>query len=240
MFFNRNTKKELTAFFIDYEHVFYSYKNLYHKRPDIPIWKESVLKDYPSAAFWYAFADFSYPDISHDMEKLQQTGIQTVNSREGTGINRNGDTELALIESIYQSVLKYPKIGTIILFATNKHLIKTVKFLKEELHKRIVLWSITGAGNEGLACLSDCKHSFPWDNQLEILYPLITENLTNAEKNPRLIPTFSGTVNSVSQGNGLPRQMVQSALLQMISAGMVKQYIRSYDDRKTKRILSLP
>lgn len=240
MFFNRNTKKELTAVFIDYEHVFYSIKNLYHKRPDIPIWKESILKDYPSATFWYAFADFSYPDISHDMVKLQQAGIQTFNSREGATIHRKGNTDLALIESIYQTVLKYPKIGTVILFAANRHLIKTVKFLKEELHKRIVLWSVTGAINEGLASLFEDLHSFPWDNKLEILYPLITENLTNAEQNPHLLPTFSGTVNSVAQGNGLPRQMVQSALLQMISAGMVKQYVRSYDNRKLKRILSLP
>lgn len=240
MFFNRTTKKELTAVFIDYEHVFYSIKNLYHKRPDILSWKETILKDYPSAMIWYAFADFSYPDISHDMEKLEQAEIQTFNSREGTGIHRKGGTELAMIESIYQTVLKYPKIGTIILFAANRHLTKTVKFLKEELHKRIVLWSVTGAGNEELDTFSESHRSFPWDNQLEILYPLITENLRNAEKNPSLIPTFSGTVNSVAQGNGLPRQMIQSALLQMITSGMVKQYYRSYDNRKPKRILSLP
>lgn len=239
MFFKHNTRNELTAVFIDYEHVFYSIKYLYHKRPDILAWKELILKDYPSAMLWYAFADFSYPDISHDMEKLEQAEIQTFNSREGSDIRRKGDTELALTESIYQTVIKYPKIGTIILFAANRHLIKTVKFLKEELHKHIILWSVTGAGNEELDTFSESHHSFPWDNQLEILYPLITENLTNAEKDPRLIPTFSGTVNSVAQGNGLPRQMVQSALLQMIASGMVKQYYRSYDNRKPKRILAL-
>ena len=56
MFFKHNTRNELTAVFIDYEHVFYSIKNLYHKRPDILAWKELILKDYPSAMLWYAFA----------------------------------------------------------------------------------------------------------------------------------------------------------------------------------------
>ena len=145
-----------------------------------------------------------------------------------------------MIEVIYQTLLSHPKIQILIFFTANSHPCKTIEYLHDNLHKHIILWSVRGTANKQLEAISDDHYTYPADKQMDILYPIIVQNLTKAKNNPRLIPTFSGTVNTVAHEKGLPRHMGKATLLEMISQGMVNQIEYTSADGVQKRVLSLP
>ena len=88
------------------------------------------------------------------------------------------------------------------------------------------------------AVLPNETHEFPSQSRMDIMYPLIVENLTYVKSHPHIVPTFRGTVQAISQKYGIPTKLIHTTLSEMISKGLVIQKEQTSPDGRTARIIS--
>lgn len=235
--FNNPNKRNYTAVFVDYEHWFYSMKHDYHTKPEVTEWMAEIGKDY-DVKHWLAFADFNYEEIGREMQILQTAGFQVINSCHNFTYHKKGQTEFALLNQLYQYAINYPEVKTYILFTGNGDFESAVRFLREKMDKTVIVWAVRNAFSDRLRGAANETREFPSQSRMDIMYPLIVENLTYVKSHPHIVPTFRGTVQAISQKYGIPAKLIHTTLSEMISKGLVIQKEQTSPDGRTARIIS--
>ena len=66
-------RKQKAIVFVDYEHWFYSYKNIWGFKPNVTMWRKALEQKY-KVVYLEFFADFSNPAISEEKAYLETEG----------------------------------------------------------------------------------------------------------------------------------------------------------------------
>ena len=106
------------------------------------------------------------------------------------------------------------------------------------MDKTVIVWAVRNAFSDRLRGAANETHEFPSQSRMDIMYPLIVENLTYVKSHPHIVPTLRGTVQAISQKYGIPAKLIHTTLSEMISKGLVIQKEQTSPDGRTARIIS--
>ena len=68
------SNKSTAAVFVDYEHWYYGYKNIFAMRPNVEEWYKELKEEYNVKSITF-FGDFHGSPIERDLERLEKLGF---------------------------------------------------------------------------------------------------------------------------------------------------------------------
>ncbi len=209
--------------FVDYEYWFYSYQNRFRLKTDPMEWRTELEKEYNLKDIMI-FGDFSNPKLSAELPKLR-TVTNTIVETGNSDFHRKKDmTDFIMLDYIYQTVTHQKDIGTFILFTGDGHFQSVVKYITQQLRKKVVVYGVKDTFSNQLRAVASETVQLPAeDTVIKNYYPMIISNLAYVADKPNIVPTFMGTVEAVARKNGVPEDGVKAALCQMIDGGLIYQ-----------------
>ena len=223
--------------FVDYEHWFYSYLSLYKFRPNILVWKQTLEAQFQIVRL-EVFADFSAPKLDKEKAYWEKHADAVINTQDILPQRGKDMTDFVMLDRIYRSTREYKRVKTYILFTGDGHFRPAIRYLTEELGKRVICW---GVNNAYSSLIRDTKAEQLLVPTLEELYvqyrDFIIEDLAYCADHFGIIPTFSSTVEAVTKYHGLQAGSVRQVLQKMIEDGYIKQYDHTVTPTKTVRAL---
>lgn len=233
----KKNRKPKAIVFVDYEHWFYSYQNIWGFRPNVTMWRKELEKKYQIVYFEF-FADFSNPAIVEEKAYLESVADRVYDTQNEL-VRRNKDmTDFVMLDHIYRSAIKYRNIPNYILFTGEGNFNKVMKFLKDR-RKNVISYGVSGAYSGMLRDAANETVTVPDDEEIYLHYrDYIIDNLAYVVDNGKIIPTFNGTIDAVSEKHSLQPQAVRRVLLRLIEEGYVYQRNHSFGLGKTVKRLA--
>ena len=230
-------RKPKAVVFVDYEHWFYSYQKIWGFRPNVTLWRKELESRYQIEYFEF-FADFSNPSIAEEKEYLESVADQVYDTQDEL-VRRNKDmTDFVMLDHIYRSAIKYRSVPNYILFAGEGNFKKVIKFLRDR-HKHVISYGVSGSYSGMLREAANETVNLPDDEEIYSHYrDYIIDNLAYVVDNGKIIPTFNGTIDAVSEKHNLQPQAVRRVLIQMIDEGYIYQRPHSFGIGKNIKCLA--
>ena len=127
----RNHKKEKALVFVDYEHWFFSYKNLFGIKPNIKEWYDSICSRFQIEEAFF-FADFTGIAVLRDepghIRAVSDSIIETGNF---VGRNKKDMSDFVMLDYIYRKAMECPNVKYFVLFTGDGHFQSVAKFLRK-------------------------------------------------------------------------------------------------------------
>ena len=223
--------------FVDLEHWFFSYKNLYGLTPDLPAWREELARQYTMDDIM-AFGDFSNCILAKSLDEVRSITSTVISTQQSSSHHKKDMTDFIMLDYIYQVSAANDAVGTYILFTGDGHFHSVVKYLTQKLGKRVVIYGVTNAVSKSLKAVATEVHELPAEQTvIKSRYAMIVENLAYVAEHDAIIPSFKGTVAAVARQNGVGEEEISAALQEMLDKGLVRRKDRRVDfNRKVKVI----
>ena len=87
--------------FIDYEHWFYSYRNLFHMTPDLVSWRKELEQKYTLEDVM-VFADFSMRPIADSLNSVRAMTNTVISTQQSAPHHKKDMTDFIMLDYIYQ------------------------------------------------------------------------------------------------------------------------------------------
>ena len=207
--------------FVDYEHWFYSYKNLFNMKPNFAEWLEEIQKEYQIQSV-LVFGDFTEREIGYEVAKIEAVGgkvIHSIGSKDGVD---KDFTDFIMLDYMYQAAVVEDSPEVVILFTGDGHFDSVIKYMREKLHKKVFVYGVKRAFSGKLKSASSSYVEMPRNiQQQQYYYQLILESLNHIGSKPDKYPTYWKTVRYVSEYNGVSEDRIQTALDELLD----KKYI---------------
>lgn len=158
--FKKRSRLGNAAVYIDYEHWFYSYNNLYGLTPDLKSYFEDLKKEYKLIHIT-VFADFSHALISPEYVKLQSIMNCKIVNTQYLGNNKKNMTDFIMLDYIYQSIIDKLKAETYIIFTGDSHFQSVVKYLVQKQKKRVIIYGVKNALSQYLKSAATAVKELP-------------------------------------------------------------------------------
>lgn len=224
--------------FVDYEHWFYSYQNLYGLRPDPSEWRKNLETDFHiTPEDIMVFADFSKPGINSEIEKLRAVTNTIIETQQAFNRHKKDMTDFIMLDFIYQTAAQRKDINTYILFTGDGHFQSVVKYLIQRLRKEVIVFGVKDAVSNRLKDVASEYHEIPYPSEMkDAYYRMIVSNMDYVFDKPEIIPTFMSTVQAVSERNRIPESNIYSALNEMIDEGLIYKREQTVNFNRVKVI----
>lgn len=223
--FGKKDRATRALVFVDFEYWYYSYRTIYHIKPDISAWYENLKSKYDIMDIMI-FGDFSSGEIGQELVNLRHVTNHIIETGNTYQYRKKDMTDY-----IYQSADTDKNTGTYILFTGDGHFHSVVRYLCEKRKKHVVVYGVTNSFSRHLQAAASETVFMPADNEAtKSYYRMIVSNLENLAGKPGVIPTFMSTVDAVSSHNNVPRETIQAALSKMIDLGYIykKDYLVAF------------
>ena len=222
--------------FVDYEYWYYSYQKLYSISPDPEAWRAELEKRWRLEDIM-VFGNFS-SSMSGELPNLRRITNTIIETGNTFNHYKKDMTDFIMLDYIYQYAFDHPSIGTFIIFTGDGHFQTVVKYLKQKRRKNVVVYGVRDSFSSHLQAVATETAELPRKAEtLDRATKALIENLTNVAKDPKIIPTFLGTIDTVSRKNSIPRGEVKKALLKMIREGYVLRTTRKVEPTRTVKIV---
>lgn len=143
-----------------------------------------------------------------------------------------------MLDYIYQYAFDHPNIGTFILFTGDGHFQTVVKYLAQKRRKDVVVYGVRDSFSSHLQAVATETAELPKKIEtVDRATRALLENLTSVAGDEKIIPTFLGTIDTVSRRNKIPRGKVKKALLKLIGQGYVRRTTRKVESGRTVKII---
>lgn len=219
-------KKAKAIAFVDYEHWFYSYRKLYHLKPDVIEWRKQLEENYCLEDVM-VFADFSYKEIRDELTKIRCVTNSIIETQQTMTNSKKDMTDFIMLDYIYQYVSEHPKTNTYILFTGDAHFQSVIKYLIQKCGKKVIVYGVKDAFSNQLKQIASNWFELPASEDiLKGLYPLIVNNMAYVAGKNRIVPTFNATARALSKQNDVSEQLIKAALVEMINKGLL--YTQKY------------
>ena len=230
-------RKPKAVVFVDYEHWYYSYRNIWGFKPNVSALIKELEAKYRIEYIEF-FADFSNPTISEEKEYLNSVADRVYDTRDEL-VRRNKDmTDFVMLDHIYRSAMKYRRISHYVLFTGEGNFKTVIKFLQDR-KKTVISYGVSGAYSGMLRDAANETVTLPDAEEIYIHYrDYIIDNMAYVVDNGKIIPTFSGTIDAVSEKHGLQPQAVRDVLKRLIDEGYIYQRPHSFGIGKTVKRLA--
>ncbi len=220
-FFRKNTDalKQAVAF-VDYEHWYYSYHNLYGIKPRISAWRKELETQFRLMDI-LVFGDFSQPIINQELYKIREA-TNTVIETAHPG-SKKDMTDFIMLDYLYQMAAENKNIDAYILFTGDGHFQPVTKYLTQKKKKEVVIYGVRGAfSNQLKASASKCIE-YPCQEELTPKYYDTIIRHFGYISNKNINPTFMKTVDVIAERNQIPVDVVRAILQEMLDKGYVYQ-----------------
>lgn len=230
-------KKKQTVVFVNYEHWLYSLQKLYHLKPDLESWRESLMDDTEIKDIYF-FADFSVPYMEKEKERVQKITVGVIDTQDAALFHKRSMTDIIMVNHIYQYLLEHPEVQKYIIFSGNGQLQFVVEYLRYRQNKKIILYGVKDAISVWLRGSVDEVIEIPAKKETVIgIYPLIVENLIAISGKKNSIATFMGMTRAVAKRHGLSEDLVHAALAEMLTKGLLYKSERQVTKEKSINII---
>lgn len=213
------TPKQAAAF-VDYEHWYYSYQNLYGLRPQIAAWRKELETRFDLTDF-RVFGDFTQAPINQELPKIREatnTIIETANPSP-----KKDMTDFIMLDCLYQTAAEDKSIDTYILFTGDGHFQPVTKYLTQKKKKQVIIYGVHNAFSSQLKAAASQWIEYPYPAELtRRYYDIIIQNFDYIS-GKNINPTFLKTVEAVADHNQLPQDTVRAVLQEMLDKGYVYQ-----------------
>lgn len=230
-------RKPKAVVFVDYEHWFYSYRNIWGFQPNVSLWIKELKEKYRIEYIEF-FADFSNPTIRDEKAYLDTVADRVYDTQDEL-VRRNKDmTDFVMLDHIYRSAVKYSRVPNYVLFTGEGNFKAVMKFLRDR-KKTVISYGVSGAYSGMLRESANETVTVPAEEEIYIHYrDYIIDNLAFVVDNGKIIPTFNGTIDAVSEKHGLQPQAVRRVLIRMIDEGYIYQRPHSFGIGKNIKCLA--
>jgi uncharacterized LabA/DUF88 family protein len=220
-FFRRVSEHPKAVCFIDYEYWYYSYKNLYHILPNPVRWRDELKKSFDLVELFF-FGAFEQPDLCTEMPKIRAVSNMIVSTDNQGHFHKKDMTDFIMLDHIYQYAMEDKGGSVYILFTGDGHFQAVTRFLRQKLHKEVVVYGIRGAFSRQLQETAARTVQLPADDEaIRGCYRLIIDNFSYLAEHPQkhVIPTFAGTAAAVARYTGVEEATIRTALQEMLDLG---------------------
>ena len=224
--------------FIDYEHWFYSYRNLFHMTPDLVSWRKELEQKYTLEDVM-VFADFSMRPIADSLNSVRAMTNTVISTQQSSPHHKKDMTDFIMLDYIYQVSAERSDVGTYILFTGDGHFQSVVKYLTQKMGKRVIVYGVTNATSKRLKDVATEVYEIPTsDSVIKSCYSMIVDNRAYVSTKSNIIPSFNGTVAAVARHNGVEEPEVAAALQEMLDKGLVVRKDRRVDFNRTVKVIT--
>lgn len=208
------------AAFVDYEHWYYSYQNLYGIKPQVSAWRKELENSFRLTDI-LVFGDFSQSPINQELPKIREVTnaiIETANPG-----SKKDVTDFIMVDSLYQTAGEDNDIDTYVLFTGDGHFQPVTKYLTQKKKKEVIIYGVHGAFSSQLKASASRYIEYPYPGEMtRRYYDMIIRNFDYiSTKN--INPTFLKTVEAIADRNQIPQDTIRAALQEMIEKGYVYQ-----------------
>ncbi len=223
--------------FIDYEHWFYSYQNLFGMRPDVESWRRDISAEYEFEDI-YIFGEFSHKGIHDELSKLRSITNTIIETQQPLGQHKKDMTDFIMLDYIYQHAALHPETDTYIIFTGDGHFLSAVRYLTQRLNKRVIVYGVNGAFSTHLREVASESRELPdAETSYRQCCEMIVSNIAYVSDKQNIISSFNGTVSAVARYNKIPEELVRQSLRRMLDEGLLVQKEQRVDfNRKVKVI----
>lgn len=230
-------EKEQTVVFVNYEHWFYSLQKLYHLKPDLEGWRESLKGDTEIKDIYF-FADFSVPCMEKEKKRIQKITEKIIDTQDAALFHKRSMTDIIMVNHIYQYLLEHPEVQEYIIFSGNGQLQFVAEYLRYRQNKKIILYGVKDAISIWLRGCVDEMIEIPAKKETVTgVYPFIVENLIAISGKKNIIATFMGVTRAVAKKHGLPEYLVHAALAEMLTKGLLYKRERQVTEGKSVNVI---
>ena len=235
----KNDKPRAIAF-IDFENWYFSYKNIYHIKPDICGWKRKIEEDYYLEDIM-VFADFSNKFIAEELEQIKKV-TKTIIDVEARlyELYLKNETDFVMLNYIYSFLNEKPEIDTYIICTGDGHFKYAVEYLVKKLHKKVIVYGVKDTFSKQLKSVATEVIELPAsDVVIKGIYPMIVENMVYVSDKPYITPTFLGISRVVASRNKIPEEIVRVAIEEMLQKELIyKKAITVGKNKEVKTIVA--
>ena len=220
-------KKTGAVVFVDYEHWFISYKNLYRIKPDLKAWYDGLCEKYDGLDIYF-FADFT-GELKNELPEIRKITNHIVETRNQTERLKKDMTDFIMLDYIYQMGVDKKSPKTFIIVSGDGHFQSVVRFLTTKLQKKVVVYGVAQAFSQQLKEAATEIVELPSsEEQVGRYVQMVIHNMAYVVDHPKIIPTFTGTERAVARQNQVPEEKIRATLNLMLDKNYLykrKQYV---------------
>lgn len=232
------SRKPRAMAFVDYEHWFYSYKNLIFMKPDPASWRKELEQTYDIDDI-VVFADFSAGAIREEVPKLREITNTIIETQNVNGRRKKDMTDFIMLDYLYQTAATKPELDTFIIFTGDGHFQSVVKYLVQRLQKKVIVYGVEGATSNQLKAVATATYELPGEGMKDLpIQKMIVENMNYVFSHPDIIPTFMGTVGAIVRKYDVPEYRVKMVLQDMLDHGLLVRKERRVDFNRKVSVIT--
>lgn len=232
--FNKKGKRS-AAVFVDYEHWYYGYHNIFSMKPNVEQWYEELTEEYHVRELIF-FGDFHGNAIENELprlEKITKNVVHTASTKDGVD---KDFTDFIILDAIYREAAKKDSPEVFVIFTGDAHFNLAIKYLRE-IKKKVIVYGVKRSLSNKLKSSANSYVEMPRSRQeQEYYYDAILSSLYILKKR-RKMATYSKTVEHVSAHSGVSRERIQAALDDLMNNKYLFMEEKKYHG-KTPKILT--
>lgn len=231
MFWRRKENESIA--FVDYEYWYVSMKDLYRAQPDLKGWCEGLREQYQVKSIQF-FGNFLDRNLAGEVARIREVSNDIIETYCDNGGRFMKDmSDVIMLDAIYRAAAAKHSPQTFVLFTGDGHFQPVVRYLVQDLGKRVVLYGIRATVSRALRdAASECFEIPDDDEQLAECFQYIVADFNRIALNHSdAFATYQSLVTRVSHTGGLPKERVEMAVSEMINRGYItkKRHRVAYD-----------
>ena len=229
--FNKSGKHS-AAVFVDYEHRYYGYNNIFSMKPNVEEWYEELTEEYSVKNIVF-FGDFHGNSIEKELprlEKITKNVVHTASTKDGVD---KDFTDFIILDAIYREAAKKNSPDVFIIFTGDAHFNLAIKYLRE-LKKKVIIYGVKHSLSNKLKSSANSYVEMPRSKQEQQYYYDAILNSLYIVKKRRKMATYGKTIESVSAHSGVSKERIQVALNDLMNNKYLNLEEIKYHGKKPK------
>lgn len=218
---NLSLPKRKGIAFVDFEHWCFSLQDKFKMRPNITEWVEDIFHRASIEEILF-FGDFSEPVLQKEMGEIR-TYTNRIIDTHNPDRHKKDFADFIMIDQIYQTVISRPEISCFFIVTGDGHFNSVASFLKNYCQKEIGIYGVKGCMSSSLKKTASWYIELPEQADMYLTYyKMILDNLYHLQSTNKFVfPTFTKTVQTVSDRNSVDDELIASALRKLLDEGYV-------------------
>ncbi len=232
----KNGTKRSAVVFVDFEHWYYGYNNIFSMKPNVDDWINELNAQYYVHKILY-FGDFNGSAIEKELPKLESRQGEVVHTASyKDGVDKDF-TDFLILDAIYREAAKKKSADVFIIFTGDAHFNQVIKYLRE-LGKRVIVYGVKHSLSNRLKSSANAYIEMPRIvHEQQYYYEAILKSLYVLNKR-RKMATYKKTIDNVSSHNGISRDRIKDALDALMNNKYVTEKEKQYHGRKPKVLVA--
>lgn len=228
----KKSDKPSAAVFVDYEHWYYGYNNIFSMKPNVQEWYDELTEEYNVKKLMF-FGDFNGSAIEKELPKLEKITKNVVHTASTKGGVDKDFTDFIILDAIYREAAKKDSPDVFVIFTGDAHFNLAIKYLRE-LKKKVIIYGVKRSLSNKLKSSANSYVEMPRTNQEQhYYYDAILKSLYILKKR-RKMATYYKTIDNVSAHSGVSRERIQAALDDLMSNKYLAEEEKQYRGKKPK------